>query len=155
MLRTPTEHCILSEVYESIRLGGAERNAERLGLFVAWLVSNHLLDPVLEKSAGSAVARLRLQDLTGPEFLTTVLHGELMPAHLNEVGRGFVDDYFVSGTFNALFATSTYCGEDEWIRYKELSPGISAAFRRYKNPESSFPRPSAKIIRFPIGRRRS
>jgi quinol-cytochrome oxidoreductase complex cytochrome b subunit len=62
---------------------------------------------------------------------------------------------FVSGAFNDAFATSTYSGENEWIRYNEVSPGISAAFHRYTHPESSSPRQNAKIIQFPLGRRGS
>ena len=139
----------MNEIYESIRLGGDERNVERLGVFVAWLVSNHLLDPVFEKTAGSAVARLRLQDLTGPEFLATVLHGELKPTHLNEVGRGFAEDYFVSGRFNADYCRSEYTGENEWLRYNEVSPSVTAAFRQYCAPKPRWKGLGAKILRFP------
>jgi|TARA_Y100000310_G_scaffold210081_1_gene210689 hypothetical protein len=139
----------MSETYESIRLSGAERNVERLGVFVAWLVCNHLLDPILEKSIGSAVARLRLQDLTGPEFLTTILHGELKPTHLNEAGRGFTEAYFVSGRFNADYGASDYSGEDEWLRYDEVSPKITSAFRQHCAPKQQSKSGGAKIIPFP------
>ena len=80
----------MSETYESIFLSGLERNAERLGTFVAWLVTNDMLEVSLERSAASSVARVRMQDLTGPEFLTTVLHGDFKPAQLKQLGQDFV-----------------------------------------------------------------
>ncbi len=140
----------MSETYETIELSGAERNAERLGLFVAWLVSNNLLEPVFEKSAGSAPARVRMQDLTGPEFLTTVLHGALKRTHLSDLGRGFVDDYFVSGRFKVDYDSCEYEGEDEWLRYDEVSPKIGAAFRQHCEPRPKRGSRTANILRFPF-----
>ena len=65
----------MSGTYESLKLNSEESNVERLGTFIAWLVANNLLSSSLENSAGSSVARLRMQDLSGAEFLTTVMHG--------------------------------------------------------------------------------
>lgn len=137
-------------VYESLQLSGAARNAKRLGLYVAWLVSNNLLAENTEISAGRAAAHLRMQALTGPEFLTTVLHGELRADHLNELGRSFSESYFVSGTFNEDYASCDYKGENEWHRYDDVVPKISAAFRKFREPESKLKQRMAKILQFPF-----
>jgi hypothetical protein len=139
----------VQEVYESIRLSGLERNVEYLGTFIAWLVSNKLLDADLERSAGSAAARVRMQDLTGPEFLTTVLHGEFKPSHLNEDGRGFVEYYFVTDKYESDYRLCGYSGEDEWLLYDVLAPQITRAFQAYSNPRSRLKQIGAKILKFP------
>ena len=134
------------ENYETIKLRGATRNVEYLGTFVAWLVINRLLDARLERSAGSAVVRVRMQELTGSAFLATVLHGELAASHINEAGRSFVERYFVTGRYRDDFAARRYHGDDEWILYDEMAPRITAAFRKH---EATITRRTAKIIRFP------
>lgn len=137
------------ELYETMTLNGEGRNVERLGAFVAWLVANDLLNPMLVDSSGSSVARVRMQDLTGPDFLSTVLHGDLSPSHLNDIGRSFTNAYFVTGQYAEDYATCAYKGEDEWLRFDEISPKISAAFRQFKQPKSALREMGAKILKFP------
>lgn len=136
----------MTEIYDSVRLGKDTRNTDYLGTFVAWLVINKLIDPALESAAGSAAARVRMQDLTGSAFLTTVMHGELRPGHLTEQGRRFVEYYFMSGDYLADFSNRTYQDEDEWLLYDELAPRITAAWRRMQAPVKRF---TAKILKFP------
>ena len=136
----------MTEIYDSIRLGGDSRNTDYLGTFVAWLVINKLIDPALETAAGSAAARVRMQDLTGSAFLTTVMHGELGSAQLTEQGREFVEYYFMSGDYLADFSSRAYQEEDEWLLYDELAPRITAAWRRMQAPVK---RLTAKILKFP------
>ncbi len=140
----------MNKTYESIYLSGEDRNVERLGTFVAWLVTNDLLEESLQRSAASSVARVRMQDLTGPEFLTTVLHGEFKPVHLKQHGQHFVEDYFVSGRYDADYETCEYAGENEWIRFDEVSPRITAAFRSFNQPKSAIRSLGAKILKFPV-----
>ena len=64
--------------YASLVLGSHGNNTQSLGAIVAFLVSNDLLATSLQDRYPSAVARIRMQDLSGAEFLTTVLHGELL-----------------------------------------------------------------------------
>ncbi|MBV1904875.1 MAG: hypothetical protein KUG75_02265 [Pseudomonadales bacterium] len=138
-----------SNSYGSIQLGGSERNVESLGALIAWLVINNLFESHLERSAGSSVTRVRLHDLTGPEFLTTILHGELKPSHLNSAGQQFIESYFVSGKYDTDYAQCDYAGENEWTRYAEVSPRITAAFRAHARPKSSIRSLGAKILKFP------
>jgi hypothetical protein len=147
----------MSEIYESIRLNGPERNVERLGVFIAWLVSNNLMDAVLVRDNGSAVARLQLQDLNGPEFFTTVMHGEFKASQLNDAGRLFAENYFVSGRFNDDYADCTYKGENEWMRFDEVSPKIRFAFRALTEPKPKLAGVAggvaggvAKVLQFPF-----
>lgn len=139
----------MSDTYESVRLGGTERNVEYLGVFVAWLVSNNLLGIELERSASSSISRLKIQDLSGPEFLTTVLDGELKPEHLNEAGRHFSEHYFVSGRYQSDYATCNIEGDNDWIHYDEVSPKITAAYQEYKEPKPMLARITARILKFP------
>jgi hypothetical protein len=139
----------MSETYESIMLNGPERNVEYLGIFVAWLVSNNLLAVEIEHSVASSTARVRMQDLTGPAFLTTVLHGELKPGHLSETGRKFSEYYFVSGKYRTDYDSCTVKGENDWFDYDEVSPKISAAFREFSAPKPKLVKMVAKILKFP------
>ena len=142
----------MSESYAHITFG-QDCNAERLGAFVAWLVTNNLLEPVFERTVEKAAARVKMQDMTGPEFLTTALHGELAPKHLNDEGRDFVEAYFMSGQFESDFALCEYVGENEWYRYDEISPFVSAAFKQHGDPQPLRRQRSAKILSFPFGRK--
>lgn len=139
----------MTESYASIELGGVRRNVEYLGTLVAWLVTNDMLAPSLTQAAGSAVARVRMQDLTGPAFLTTILHGEVRPEHLNDRGRHFVEHYFVSGAYRADYDSCEYAGEDDWLRYDEVAPKITSAWRRLNAADKNPVRRLAKVIRFP------
>ena len=99
-------------------------------------------------------ARLKMQDITRPEFLTTVLHGELSPRHLCDEGRAFVETYFVSGAFEADYEQCEYRGDNDWVLFDELSPRITAAFRKDEAPQAEKPaRRTAKIISLPFGRK--
>ncbi len=127
---------LMSGTYESLKLNSEDSNVERLGTFIAWLVANNLLSSALENSAGSSVARLRMQDLTGAEFLTTVMHGEFKVEHLTENARKFVDEYFVSDSyesdFNAAVTAIKYDATQDafnnaWLLYDEVAPRISTA----------------------------
>lgn len=137
----------MEDSYASVTLGGEDRNAEYLGIFVAWLVANDLLAEPLKRRAAKAVSRLRLQDLTGSAFLTTVLEGELRPDQLSEAGRDFAERYLVSGTYRRDFDAIAFDGDDEWAHYDVVAPLITAAWRGEPQPEKS-PK-TAKILKFP------
>jgi hypothetical protein len=159
----------MSGTYESLRLNGEENNVDRLGTFGAWLVANNLLASDLEKSAGSSVARLRMQDLNGADFLATVMHGEFKVEHLAENARKFVEDYFVSGAYEADFNSCEYNSreynsleyqtENVWLLYDEVAPKISQAFHQFNNPPSLSKTQAktknvlAKILQFPSRKR--
>jgi hypothetical protein len=139
----------MPKTYESIMLGGFNRNVEYLGVFVAWLASNSLLSAETERSSGSAIARVRMQDLSGQAFLTTVLHGELKSAHLSETGQKFSESYFVSGRYREDYDSCAILGENDWHDYDEVAPKISSAFREFNNPKPKMARMVAKILKFP------
>lgn len=142
----------VAEIYGTLILGSEDRNAESLGVFVAWLVCNHLISDLIERSHGRAIARVRMHDLTGPEFLTTVLHGELRSDQLTETGRDFTERFLVSGDFAGVYESCTFDGDDEWSRYDEIAPAITAAYRRWRETVAKPEKrggTSARIIKFP------
>jgi len=139
----------MSKSYQSIRLGGDDRNAESLGDFVAWLVANNLLDPALEQRAGSQLARVKMQDISGGAFLTTVLDGELKPEHLNSDGQNFCEHYLVSGDYDRDIDGFERNEENDWLRYDMVAPRISAAYRALNEPKISITSLIAKVIQFP------
>lgn len=152
----------MSGTYESLRLNGEENNIDRLGTFVAWLVANDLLASDLERRAGSSVARLRMQDLNGADFLATVMHGEFKVEHLAEKAKKFVEGYFVSGAYEADFNSCEYNSrenrdENVWLLYDEVAPKVSKAYHQFNNPpskiESKVKTTLGKILQFP-GRKR-
>ena len=143
----------MTKPYASVELGGTDRNVEYLGAFIAWLASNDMLAETLVRDAGSAVARVRMQDLTGPAFLTTVLHGDIRPEHLNDNGRRLVEQYFVTGAYRTDYESCEYKGDDEWLRYDEVAPKITSAWRRMSAAEANPVKRLAKVIRFPGARK--
>jgi hypothetical protein len=139
----------MSKSYQSIRLGGDGRNAESLGDFVTWLVANNLLDSALEQRSGSQLARVKMQDISGGAFLTTVLDGELKPEHLNSDGQKFCEHYLVSGDYDREIDKLELDQENDWLRYDMVAPKISAAYRALNEPNKSIVRSIAKVIQFP------
>ena len=139
----------MTNVYQTLRLGGEHRNAESLGDFVAWLVTHDLLDPALEERVGRQVARVKMQDLSGPAFLTTVLDGELRPEHLNAAGRGFCEHYLASGDYDRDYQQLEYEEENDWRRYDVVSSRISEVYRRFSAPEAPLRKLVANVIPFP------
>jgi hypothetical protein len=135
----------MSDVYGSVVLGGEERNVEYLGLFVAWLTCNNLLSVVTERSNGRAISRVRMHDLTGADFLATVLDGELRADQLSDEGARFTEHFLLGGGYQQAYEACSYEGDNEWIRYDEVSPAVTAEFRRWREPA----KPLAKIIKFP------
>lgn len=123
------------EVYAQMRFGPNDDSIERLGIFVAWLVNHRLLCDEIEQSASRSVARVRLQDLTGSEFLSTVLHGDLRQAHLSERGNAFTRAYFVTGRFNDDLdevSSERHQKMDPWVRYDHIAPVITKAYEAWR-----------------------
>ena len=137
--------------YASMVLGGESRNAEQLGAYVAWLINNQLFQEHIEHAAGSGITRVRMQDLTGADFLSTELHGELKPEQLTEAGRAFTEHYLLSGLYDRDYQQVEFSGENEWLRYADLAPLISRAFRHFNQP--GFGGMVAKILKFPSRKR--
>lgn len=134
--------------YASMVLGGEDRNVEQLGAYVAWLINHQLFQDHVERSAGSALTRVRMQDLNGGDFLSLALHGELEAAHLTDQGRAFTEHYLLSGRYDKDYATVKFDGENEWQRYADLAPLITRAFREFedgKKPKGML----AKVLQFP------
>ena len=57
-------------------------------------------------------------------------------------------------SFNLRFSLEAkfpdeYDGEDEWIRFDEGSPRITAAFHKFNQPKSTLRSLGARIIKFP------
>ena len=67
----------MSQIYATIALGRIGNNTQALGALIAFLVTNDLLNQRLVQNYPSAVGRIKMQDLAGAAFLTTVLGGEL------------------------------------------------------------------------------
>jgi hypothetical protein len=137
--------------YASMVLGGESRNVEQLGAYVAWLINNRLLHYSLESAEGREITRVRMQDLTGADFLATELHGELKPEQLTEQGRAFTRHYLLSGLYDKDFLQVQFIGDNEWLRYADLAPLISRAYRSFGEPErTGLGGTLAKVLKFPF-----
>ena len=140
--------------YASMVLGGEFRNVEQLGAYVAWLINNRLLQDNFEGAGGREITRVRMQDLTGADFLATELHGELKPEQLTGQGRAFTMHYLLSGLYDKDFLQVRFIGDNEWLRYAELAPLISRAYRSFSEPErTGLGGTLAKILKFPLRKR--
>ena len=90
----------MNKSYETIQFGDALANADRSGIIIAWSVSHQLTEANFARENASAVSRLSLEDMTGAEFFTMALHREFGSAFLNQREQDFVEDYFLSGTYD-------------------------------------------------------
>ena len=133
--------------YETIQFGDVTSNADRLGMLIAWLVNHQLTDANFEKENAKAISRLRLEDMTGPEFFTTVLHGEFGSAFLNHLGQDFVEEYFLGGTYDYDYNQVKSGVADERLLSNHVSQRISKAYRKYVEPPS-LAKKLAKVLRF-------
>ena len=139
----------MSQIYATIALGRIGNNTQALGALIAFLVTNDLLNQQLVQDYSSAVGRIKMQDLAGAAFLTTVLGGELRSEHLSEAGRTFCEAYFGSETEQQIHALAAENEEEDWRFYDAVSPVLTTLFRGKASPPSSFKKRVAKILKFP------
>ena len=139
----------MSQIYATIALGRIGNNTQALGALIAFLVTNDLLNQGLVQDYPSAVGRIKMQDLAGAAFLTTVLGGELRSEHLSEAGQTFCDAYFGSETEQQIHAQAAEDEEADWRFYDAVSPVLTTLFRGKASPPSSFKKRVAKILKFP------
>ena len=139
----------MSQIYATIALGRIGNNTQTLGALIAFLVTNDLLNQRLVQDHPSAVGRIKMQDLAGAAFLTTVLEGELRSEHLSDAGQAFCEAYFGSETEQQVHAQAAKHDEEDWRFYDDVSPVLTALFRGKASPPSSFKKMAAKILKFP------
>ena len=139
----------MSQIYATIALGRIGNNTQALGALVAFLVTNDLLNQQLVQDYPSAVGRIKMQDLAGAAFLTTVFGGELRSEHLSEAGQTFCEAYFGSETEQQIHAQAAEDEEADWRFYDAVSPVLTTLFRGKASPPSSFKKRVAKILKFP------
>ena len=139
----------MSQIYATIALGRIGNNTQALGALIAFLVTNDLLNQRLVQDYPSAVGRIKMQDLAGAAFLTTVLGGELRSEHLSEAGQTFCEAYFGSETEQQIHAQAAEDEEEDWRFYDAVSPVLTTLFRGKALPSSSFKKRVAKISKFP------
>ena len=137
----------MNKSYETIQFGDATPNADRLGIIIAWLVSHQLTEANFEQENALAISRLRLEDMTGAEFFTMALHGEFGSAFLNQRGQDFVENYFLSGTYDHDYNQVKLHTADEQLLCNHVSVKISEAYRKFIEPPS-IRKKLAKVLRF-------
>lgn len=133
----------------SLRLG-RDSNEQSVGAVVAFLVAHDLLAPQLMAQYGSACARVKMQDLRGSAFLTTVLAGDLKLEHLSDEGIAFCQRYVESGQL-AQDLTNIGAEENEWRLFDQLSVKMMSVLKP-PAPQSmtqSAKQVVAKILKFP------
>ena len=139
----------MSQIYATIALGRIGNNTQALGALIAFLVTNDLLNQRLVQDYPSAVGRIKMQDLAGAAFLTTVLGGELRSEHLSEAGQTFCEAYFGSEAEQQIHAQAAEDEEADWRFYDAVSPVLTTLFRGKASPPSGFKKRVAKILKFP------
>ncbi|MAI53415.1 MAG: hypothetical protein CMP96_03565 [Gammaproteobacteria bacterium] len=139
----------MSEVYATVQFGREQDNTQHLGAIVAFLASRDLLDARLIAAHASAVARVKMQDLNGAEFLTTVLNGELRATHCSPRGQSLCRVLLQGDEAVALRSAVDQSKEEDWLLFDEVLPQMSAALRAVEAPPSGLKRLAAKVLQFP------
>jgi hypothetical protein len=139
----------MSEIYATISLGRVGNNTQALGALTAFLITHDLIHPALAQNHPSAVGRIKMQDLSGAAFLTTVLGGELRSEHLSSDGQVFCQQYLGSAAEQQVHAQAAKVDEADWRFYDDVSPVLTALLRHKASPPSRFKKMAAKILKFP------
>ena len=119
----------MSEVYATVQFGREQDNTQHLGAIVAFLASRDLLDARLMAAHASAVARVKMQDLNGAEFLTTVLNGELRATHCSPRDQSLCRVLLQGDEAVSLRSAVDQSKEEDWVLFDEVLPQMSAALR--------------------------
>jgi hypothetical protein len=106
----------------------AENGGTHIGMYLAWIINNHLEGEIHHEDEDSkqAVARVRKREITGREFLASACDEKFWESDLNEEGLAFTKQYYVTtgGGTTLLISKITYT----------LSPRICPASTTSKTP---------------------
>lgn len=109
-----------------------EAGATHIGMFLAWMLCHDLASDGLREDAGGEIAALRARDITGAQFLLTVLDEKMTVQEFSGDGNAFALAYYEgkNGDSHYMFdyteilgenADNVYAVADTWKNYDRLA----------------------------------
>ncbi len=120
-----------------------ECGGTHIGMFLAWIIINHLEGDELREDCDEALAKVRAREMTGRDFLFEMCDEKFWEGDMNEEGAAFAATYYSAeegyGKYLEDYESalaggleSLYHVEDSWANYDKLAPLITAAFQQWK-----------------------
>jgi hypothetical protein len=120
--------------------------ATHIGMFLAWAVEHGLENDFHRQRSADALARLKLREITGRQFLELACREQFAEKDLGPEGNAFAEHYYrdSSGERGAYFEdyrktlakglSSFWHVADTWINYDKLAPVVTRRYEEWKNP---------------------
>lgn len=123
-----------------------ENGGTHIGMYLAWIVNNHLEGDIhhADAAAEQELERLRRREITGRDFLFDACDEKFWESDLNAEGLAFTKHYYAPGGeditpyledyFNVLAdeLPSLYHVADTWTNYDRLSPLIDERYQSWR-----------------------
>ena len=112
--------------------------ATHIGMYVSWLIHNHLWGSFPGVDWSSAVALVRKRAMSGRTFILEHCDGKLMSEMLTEEGAAFSEAYYLKSYLKdfqrvlAKDAKSDDSVDDTWDNYDRLSSTLSERHEKWK-----------------------
>lgn len=135
-----------------------ENGATHIGMLLTWCIEMELVAEEQVEDNFTQITQVKNRTQTGVDFLFNCCDGKFTTADLNEVGNGFIQDYYDDETPFAqaysdylsdyaevlnikvidhyLDHDSLYRLENSWANYDLLVPILNQRFRAWQNLKS-------------------
>lgn len=122
-----------------------ENAGTHIGIYLAWLINNELLQEDWQEEFEKAIARVKNRESTGRDILMEYFDETLGEDIMSDEALEFTGEYYdsayiddfadalSSGEIDSEFAV--YLHEDTWENYDMVEPVITAKFEKWRSKE--------------------
>ncbi|WP_066684013.1 DUF7832 domain-containing protein [Christensenella intestinihominis] len=122
-----------------------ENAGTHIGMYLAWLVNNDLIQEDWLEEFADAFDRVRSREMTGRDLLMECFDETLMEDLMVEEALEFTGEYYDSSYIDDFVDAlanegvdsefAVYLHEDTWENYDRLEPVINEKFEKWRNQE--------------------
>lgn len=126
-----------------------ENSGTHIGMYLAWIINNHLLSEDLEEDCAEEAQAVCNRTMTGRDFLIDVCDEKFLDDDLSEEGLNFTNSYYNDFDDNSRHyfedyedvlvkdLPSSYHVENTWENYDLLEPFITKAYQNWKKKQEN------------------
>ena len=118
---------------------GEEHASTHVGMFLTWIIFNHLEGEYHQKYSQNSLLEVRKKLLTGKEFFISECSCKFWEEDLNEEGNAFAKYYYQSGIYFSDYENilakgleTLYHVEDTWDNYEKMEKVITDCYEEWK-----------------------
>lgn len=122
-----------------------ENAGTHIGMYLAWLVNNDLIQDDWREEFADAFERVRSREMTGRDLLVECLDEALPEELMVDEALEFTGEYYVTSYIDDFAAAlaeedvdsefAVYLHEDTWENYDRIEHVINEKFEKWKNQE--------------------